>query len=84
MFNDPKTKYLYAVEAGVIALVGLDGLRQFSTGLRDGMWCNAHMYHGLGLDADLAAVKFVNEVIAVWHPWLITDRDLAVYLHYDA
>ena len=71
MWHDPKTKYLFAFEAAVIELVGLDGLRQFPTGLRDGLWCNAHMWHGMGLDAELAAVKFVVEVVEMFQPQLI-------------
>ena len=72
MWNDPKGKYLFAFEAAVIELVGLDGLRQFPTGLRDGLWVNAHWWHGVGLDADLAAVKFVTDVIEEYHPHLMT------------
>jgi hypothetical protein len=64
MWNDPNSKYLFAFEAAVIALIGgYEQARKFSTGLRDGLWCNAHMWHGIGLDAELAAAKFVGEVV---------------------
>ena len=63
MFSDPKSKYLFALEAAVIETVGLDDFRQFPTGLRDGLWCNALLWHGMGLDAELASEKFVVEVV---------------------
>lgn len=53
---------------GVLRAIG-----QFPTGLRDGLWCNAHMWHGVGLDAELAAVKFVVEVVERFHPGLVTQ-----------
>ena len=71
IWEDPKTKYLYTYEAAVIALIGYEGLSHFTTGLRDGMWANAHMYYGLGLDAELAAVKFVVEVVEKYHMRLL-------------
>jgi hypothetical protein len=67
----PKMKYLFAFEAAVIGLVGLEGMQRFPTGLRDGLWCNAHMWHGIGLDAELAAVKFVTDVVEKYHPHLM-------------
>jgi hypothetical protein len=67
----PSQTPVFAFEAAVVELVGLEGLRQFPTGLRDGLWCNAHMWHGMGLDAELAAVKFVVEVVERFHPGLV-------------
>lgn len=82
MWNDPKSKYLFAFEAAVMALLGngYSSMANAPTGLKDGLWCNAHMWHGIGLDADLAAVKFVTDVIAPYHSRLITDRELATFL----
>ena len=72
MWNDPKSKYLFAFEAAVFALIGgYEQARLFPTGLRDGLWCNAHMWRGIGLDADLAAIKFVTDVIEQFHSHLI-------------
>jgi hypothetical protein len=68
---DEKLTYLYSFEAVIRELVGIEGMQQFSTGLRDGMWCNAHMYHGMGLDCELAAVKFFTEVIVRYHYHLL-------------
>ncbi len=64
----PKMQYLYAFEAAVWELIGLEGMRKFPPGLTDGLWCNAHMYYGTGLDAELAAVKFVTDVVERYHP----------------
>ena len=72
MWNDPKSKYLFAFEAAVFALLGgYEQARKFPTGLSDGLWINAHFWHGIGLDAELAANRFVTDVVAKYHPQLI-------------
>jgi hypothetical protein len=75
VWDDPKIKYLYEFEAAVATLLG--GYQPLPSGLRDGLWTNAHMWHGIGLDVDLAAVRFVLDVVARYHPHLLADQSLA-------
>jgi hypothetical protein len=49
----------------------LGGYRPLPHSLHDGLWCNAHLYFGLGLDAEVAAAKFFTEVIERYHPHLL-------------
>ena len=71
-----KIPYLYEYEKHVRTIAPA-----ITGSLAEGMWCNAHMYHGMGLDCELAAVKFITECVAKWHPHLIADRQLAIDLH---
>ena len=75
LWDDPKVKYLYEFEAAVVTLLG--GYKPLPKGLRDGLWCNAHMWHAIDLNAELGAVRFVLDVLARYHPHLLADPGLA-------
>jgi hypothetical protein len=80
-----KTRFLLMFEAAVAVLVCGNSQRltlgQRLGSLYEGLWVNAHMWHGIGLDVELAACKYVTDVIATYHPHLIADENLAKYLH---
>lgn len=61
--SDPKTTYLFAFERAFAALCG--GYRA-AAGWTDGMWCNAHMYHGQDVAAEDGARRFFDSIMS--HP----------------
>lgn len=58
--NDPKSRYLAAFEATFTKLCG--GHRA-AAGWSQGMWCNAHMYFGMGVSSEEGAKRFFDDIM---------------------
>lgn len=73
IWDNPKIKRLYRFEAEVIRLVGYNVLAKFPPGLRDGMWCNAHMSMS---NPEAGASRFVTDVVKRHHSYLFDLVDI--------
>ena len=81
MFGDAKSKYLYAFDAAVNALICAGGDRSIASNfyqladrrngpgfhLSEGMWTNAHMHHGMGTPVEEGARRFYEDVLVKYH-----------------